>query len=58
MKILVFMFYIIFVAFAIIGWVMNIIQVFNANFNEINGELVLRVIGVFIAPIGAVMGYI
>lgn len=43
---------------AIVGWVMNIIEIFNSNFSAIDGELVLRVVGVFVAPIGAVMGYI
>jgi hypothetical protein len=40
------------------GWVSNIILLFYSDFSEISGEEVLRVVGVFIAPIGCVMGYL
>lgn len=40
----------------IIGWVMNIVAIFHSNFSVISGELVLRVIGVFVAPLGSIMG--
>jgi hypothetical protein len=43
---------------AFYGWVLNIIDIFNSSFSEITGILVLRVIGVFIAPLGAVLGYL
>jgi hypothetical protein len=40
-----------------IGWVMNIVAIVNSNFSDITGLLVMRIIGVFIAPLGAVLGY-
>lgn len=40
-----------------IGWVMNIVTIAGSSFNDITGILVLRVIGVFVAPLGAVLGY-
>jgi hypothetical protein len=40
------------------GWIANIITIAHSNFNDITGLLVLRVVGIFIAPIGAVLGYI
>jgi len=46
-----------FIAAIAIGWVMNIITIAGSNFNDITGMLVLRVIGVFVAPLGAILGY-
>ena len=42
----------------IVGWVMNIITIVGTPEFEFTGLLVGRVIGVFIAPLGAVLGYI
>lgn len=42
----------------IVGWVMNIITIINIAPLEMTGMLVARVIGVFVAPLGAVLGYI
>jgi hypothetical protein len=39
-----------------IGWVLNLITIFNSAFT-LNGELILRIIGVFLAPIGGVLGW-
>jgi len=39
------------------GWVKNLFALIGSNFDPITGEVMLRVIGVFIAPIGAVMGW-
>jgi hypothetical protein len=43
---------------AVIGWVMNIVTLYHMSFATMTGELVVRVIGIFVAPIGAIMGYI
>jgi hypothetical protein len=45
------------VAVAITGWVMNLVTIFNSDFGNITGVLVLRVVGIFLAPIGAVLGW-
>jgi hypothetical protein len=37
------------------GWVNNIVTLFGLE--GISGEMVLRVAGIFIAPLGAVLGY-
>jgi hypothetical protein len=42
---------------ALCGWVMNIITIAHSNFNDITGMLVLRVVGIFVAPLGAVLGF-
>lgn len=40
----------------IVGWVLNIIAIANADFSVFTGVLILRVIGVFVAPLGSIMG--
>lgn len=40
------------------GWVWNIVKIAGANFSDITGLLVLRIIGVFVAPLGAVLGFL
>lgn len=40
------------------GWVKNIIAVAHSDFSNINGELIVRVVGVPMVPIGAVMGWV
>lgn len=42
----------------IIGWVLNLVKIFGSDFSDITGLLVLRIIGAFVAPLGAVLGYI
>ena len=39
-----------------IGWVLNLVEI--ARWHEGTGMLVLRVIGIFFAPIGAVIGWL
>lgn len=46
---------------AIIGWVINVIQAISGvialpHFSDISGVLILRLIGIFAAPLGSVMG--
>ena len=41
-----------------VGWVMNIMTIAGSSFNDLTGLLVLRVVGIFIAPMGAVLGWI
>ena len=40
------------------GWVMNIITLAHSSFDVITGMLVLRVVGIFVAPLGTVLGFI
>jgi hypothetical protein len=39
------------------GWVLNIVSIVKSDFAPITGMLVMRIIGVFMAPLGAVLGY-
>ena len=43
---------------AFYGWVSNILAITGSDFTEVTGLLVIRCIGVVIAPLGAVMGYV
>lgn len=38
------------------GWIMNIVAVAHTCC-EVSGMLVLRVVGIFVAPLGAVLGF-
>ena len=40
-----------------VGWVLNIIAIAHADFAHIGGMLVLRVVGIFVPPLGAVLGF-
>lgn len=41
----------------LVGWVMNIIDLVGMSFAGNEGLFVLRVIGIFVAPLGGVLGY-
>lgn len=41
----------------VIGWVMNIMAIAASDFSHITGLLILRIVGIFIGPLGAVLGY-
>jgi hypothetical protein len=39
------------------GWIWNIVKIAGSDFASITGMLVLRCVGIFIAPLGAVLGF-
>ena len=49
---------------AAVGWVMNVINVINALMTNvpfveaITGTVVLQIVGIFVAPLGAILGYV
>lgn len=43
---------------AIYGWINNIVIIYNTVSDPITGEFVLRCLGVAIAPLGAIMGWL
>ena len=45
------------IAAAVFGWVMNIVNLFGMIDASIDAEFVLRLVGVFVAPLGAILGY-
>lgn len=40
------------------GWVSNIIKLWNSSFEVLSGMLVLRIVGIFLAPLGAILGFL
>jgi hypothetical protein len=40
----------------VIGWILNIIQIASGNMTS--NMLILRVVGIVLAPLGAVLGWI
>jgi hypothetical protein len=41
-----------------IGWVWNIVKIAGSDFSSVSGILILRCIGIFVAPLGGVLGYL
>ncbi|MEN9491131.1 MAG: hypothetical protein RJA63_1580 [Pseudomonadota bacterium] len=40
-----------------VGWVWNIVKIVQSGFDVITGMFIARCIGVFVAPLGSVLGY-
>lgn len=41
----------------IIGWVMNIVDIISMMSGELTAMLIIRLVGVFVFPLGAILGY-
>lgn len=41
----------------LVGWVMNVWKLCSMGFDHLTGMMVARGIGVFVAPMGAVLGF-
>jgi hypothetical protein len=41
----------------LIGWILNIVKIISCDW-AISAEEVLRVVGIFVAPLGAVLGFV
>ena len=40
------------------GWVANIVKLFGTSFDPLTAMAVMRVVGIFMAPIGSVLGFL
>lgn len=40
------------------GWVANVVKLVGSSFDPLTGMVVARAIGVFIAPLGSVLGFL
>lgn len=49
--------YISIMLFVIYGYIMNVYSIWNTIDLAITGKFILRVIGVFMFPLGAILGY-
>jgi hypothetical protein len=43
---------------AAVGWVLNIVEIFKMVNDPLTGMLILRAVGIFVAPLGAILGYL
>lgn len=43
---------------AMTGWVMNFLAVCMGDYTTLDGIEIVRIVGLFVPPLGAVMGYI
>lgn len=50
--------YVFFLVFCCVGWVMNIVNLFKTENFEFSGVIILQVVGIFVAPLGVIMGYL
>lgn len=47
----------VFYALLIWGWILNIIDICQSNLDNITGLIVVKIIGIFIFPVGSFMGW-
>lgn len=40
------------------GWIANIVKLVGSNFDPLTGMVVARAVGIFVAPLGAVLGFL
>ena len=40
------------------GWIANIVKLVSSNFEPVTGLLIVRVAGIFVPPLGVVMGFL
>jgi hypothetical protein len=40
------------------GWIANVVKLINMGFDQVTGMMVARSIGVFVAPLGGVLGFL
>jgi hypothetical protein len=41
-----------------VGWITNIVKLFFYDGSGFTGEFALRIVGIFVAPLGVVLGYL
>lgn len=41
-----------------IGWVLNVVKMFGALADPLTAMFIARVVGIFCAPLGAILGYL
>lgn len=49
--------YIAVLVLGLIGWVINIVKIIGAANDPLTGWFIARVIGVIVAPVGAILGF-
>lgn len=47
-----------FAAFMFVGWCLNLMAVIHTVNDPIAGTFILRIVGIFLAPLGAIFGWV
>lgn len=55
--VIAFLIYVTIILASLYGWVMNIVSLIGSNFDPLTGLVVARIVGIFVAPLGIVLGY-
>lgn len=50
--------YILIIVGGFIGWVLNIVNLFKTENFEFTGVVILQIVGIFVGPLGAILGYL
>jgi hypothetical protein len=50
--------YLALIAAFLYGWIANIVSIAHSDLSTLTGMLILRVAGIFVAPLGAILGYV
>ena len=52
------LFYLSILGFGGYGWIHNLVTLFHSTLSSFTGEIILRIVGIFVFPVGMVMGYL
>lgn len=55
---IVMLIYVVVALAAIWGWIWNIVKIVHSDFAVMSGLLICRIVGIFVAPLGAVLGFL
>jgi hypothetical protein len=43
---------------AVFGWIANLFKIFGTSFEPLTAIAVMRIVGIFVAPLGSVLGFV
>jgi hypothetical protein len=52
------LFYLLIIAVGVVGWIWNIVKIVGAVSDPITTMFIIRCVGVFLAPLGAILGFL
>lgn len=42
----------------LVGWIVNIFKLVGCDFSDLGAEVILRIVGIFVAPLGSILGFV
>ena len=52
------LFLISFVITMMASWIVNVVKIFGCSFDPLTAIPILRIVGIFVAPLGSVLGFV